>query len=126
MWEIEAQSKKVQFAGCSGCRLRGPAASGAGDESCKGLALLLQRLALRVQASDQGLQRLALVLQQSHGLRVAAFGFSLLPVANHGALVAGLHHAGDAVVDDADLSGTYEDLGEEGCECNVDQFSVSR
>jgi len=116
---------------------RGRSAAGPGDESferlalplqrlalpLQRLALVFQRLALRVQASDQGLQR-------GHVFSVSPDAFLLLSLHEFrlelAAAVIGLHHAGDPIEDNADLSSAYEDLGNERCDFKVDHFSVSR
>jgi len=102
---------------------RGPSAAGALNGGLHALDEGLQCLALVPEG-------LALVRKRGHGLSVAAFGLFLLTLHEFtlelGSVVIGLHHARDAVVDNADLSGAYEDLGKEGCECNVNHFSLSR
>ena len=110
--------------------LGGPFAAGSGDQGFERLALILQGIALVVQASDQGLERLALVLQRGHGLSMAAFGLCLLALheitLEPRAPVVGLHHARDAVVDNADLASADDVLGSEQCDFKMGRFSVSK
>ena len=95
---------------------RGPSAAGTDDEGFECLALHVKRLTLRVK--------------RGHGLSVSPDAFLLLSLHEFRlelvAAVIGLHHAGDPIEDNADLSSAYEDLGNERGDFKVDHFSVSR